>query len=219
MDPSVTSPSTPARATVPRGRLRAVLTAGVLLGIGAVCTAATLSGSAPVLTHLDGRTNYIAVQTVAADANTELPAWPSEAENSSFTLDLGGDRLLEPGDSHTFRMAVRNASPRLSADLTMTITPPRADTAAGRDALRMFEALQFTVREGSTVLVDHVGGSDAAQLVRRLPGTVGSGGVRRLEIDVALPTTAVGDLQGLRTPVQLAFTGTSTYPADRSVFE
>lgn len=219
MDPSVTSPSTPARATVPRGRLRAVLTAGVLLGIGAVCTAATLSGSAPVLTHLDGRTNYIAVQTVAADANAELPAWPSEAESSSFTLDLGGDRLLEPGDSHTFRMAVRNASPRLSADLTMTITPPRADTAAGRDALRMFEALQFTVREGSTVLVDHVGGSDAAQLVRRLPGTVDSGGVRRLEIDVALPTTAVGDLQGLRTPVQLAFTGTSTYPADRSVFE
>lgn len=219
MEPSVIPSPSSATVSVMRGRKRALLSAGVLLGIGAVCTAATLTGSVPVLTHLDGRANYIAIQTVAADVSVDLPAFPDEAESSSFTLELAGDRLLEPGEIHTFRLAVRNASPRLSADLTMSITPPSADTAAGRGALRMFNALQFTVREGDTVLVDHADGSQAANLVRRLPGTVESGGVRRLEIDISLSAAAGDDLHGLRTPVQLAFTGTSTNPADRSALE
>ncbi|MFJ3394596.1 hypothetical protein [Leifsonia aquatica] len=205
----MTSPTSPA----PRGRTRALLSAGVLLGIGAFCTAATLTGSAPVLTHVDGRTNYVALQTAAADVTAELPAWPSEAENASFTLDLGGDRMLTPGASHTFRMAVRNASPRLAADLTLSIVPPESETAEGRNARRLFDALEFTVREGHTVLVDHVGGSRAADLIRGLPGTVASGGVRQLEIDVRLPDDAGDDLHDLRTPVQLAFTGMSAVPA------
>ncbi|GIT78629.1 hypothetical protein LLS1_02980 [Leifsonia sp. LS1] len=215
----MTSPSPSARVVALRGRKRALLSVGALLGIGALCTTAALTDSSSVLTHLDGRSNYVALQTSAAEADTELPVWPSEAENASFTLDLGGDRLLEPGVSHTFRMAVRNASPRLATDVTMAITRPASEAADDGDSLRLFQALRFTVREGGAVVIDQAGAATVAELTRRLPDSVDSGGVRLFEIDVTLPADAADDLAGLRTAVQVAFTGTSTNPAARSAFE
>ncbi|UAJ79377.1 hypothetical protein IT072_19670 [Leifsonia sp. ZF2019] len=212
-------PSSTVRTERPRGRKRALLTASALIGVSFVCTAAVLTGSAPVVTHLDGRTNYIALQTTAAEIGADFAAWPSEAENASFTLDLDGDRLLERGVAHTFRMAVRNASPRLAAELTMAITPPAADTPEGQNALRLFEELRFTVREGDAVVMDQASGADAAALLRRLPEPVSSGGVRTFEIDITLPVDAPEDVAGLRTAVQVEFTGTSTNPTARSAFE
>lgn len=219
MEQRVTSPSPSARAVAFRGRKRALIGVGALLGIGALCSTAAFTDSSSVLTHLDGRTNYIALQTSAAEAGAELAAWPSEADNASFTLDLNGDRLLEPGVPHTFRMAVRNASPRLAADVTMTITPPNAGATDARDSLRLFQALRFTVREGGEVVIDQAGAASAAELTRRLPDSVDAGGVRMFEIDVTLPVGAAADLAGLRTAVQVAFTGTSTDPSARSAFE
>ena len=105
------------------------------------------------------------------------------------------------------RVSAQNASPRLAGLLSLAITDPQprgnaTDPQTGT-YLELFDQLVFTVRDGSTVLFDHVPATALQTYTWSEPLEAGRDVV--LDVLIELPSTVDNRWQGASTAVQFHF--------------
>lgn len=203
-----TSRTTPSRS----GRTRVIVASGALLAAGALITAATLTDSADVTLSMDGSRNTFDIQTTGS----VTPGWEPRASDwvqgnpSAFEIQLtddGSGYVMVPGGSLDLRVAVRDASPRLAAQLSLTILDPdprgtAVDPAAGT-YLELFDQLVFTVRDGDQTIIDQVPARELTTYtwVDALP----SGEAKVLDVQIEMPDSVGNEWQLASTDIQLSF--------------
>ena len=174
-----------------------------VLGIGgfalAAITAAATVDWGQVIVAVDGRDNTFDLQT----AGSEEPEWlPSESlwkqGNPNPAALVLADSTVGPGAPIRMRVAVRNASPRLDAIISLHVLKPEQPS-------ELFDQLRFTVEEGGHVYADNVDAASAAALP--LVGATAAGGERVLDLTVSLAPRQGDPTAGTSTPVTVSFTG------------
>lgn len=199
-------------ATRRSGRARIVAASGALLAAGALITAATLTDSADVVVTMDGTHNAFDIMT----AGSVEPGWEPAASDwaqgnpAAFEIRLtddGSDYVLSPGGALDLRVAARDASPRLSARLSLTILDPdpRGDAinpeTGGYEEL--YDQLVFTVHDGTTTIFDAV---PAAELTTYTwDDALPAGTSKLLDVHIELPESVGNDWQLASTDIQLHF--------------
>lgn len=190
-------------------RTRLMLSAGALLGLAGVLSAAAFTDQADVVVTIDGSQNTFDLVT----AGSLDPAWsPSAADWAQgnpdpLRLSLAGAGALGPGHSLDLRIAARNASPRLAASLSLSITDPdplgdEIDPQHGTYR-ELFDQLEFTVREGATVLLDAVPATALEAYV--WPADFAAGDEVVLDVSLALPREVDDRWQRAGTGVEFSF--------------
>lgn len=194
------------------GSKRAVVAAGSLVGCAALLTAAAFTDFADVDVTLDGSQNRFDIVTTGSSTPGWMPTateWVQgkpEAYQIKLTSD-GSGYVLSPGARLDLRVAARNASPRLGAELSLKILDPDAhgdatDPVTGR-YVDLWNQLVFTVREGSTVLFDHVKATDLAAYVWQQPTAAGT--ERVLDVTIQLPSSVDNRWQLASTDIRFDF--------------
>jgi len=176
-----------------------------LVGVGAFAlvglTAASTVDWGQLIVAVDGSENTFDLQAAGSDE----PGWtPTAASWEQGRPDpivvVLRDATIGPGTSIATRVAVRNASPRLGAVVVFHVVRPATPSP-------LFDQLRFTVSEGGHVYVSDVDAAHAAAIA--LTGPTASGASRTLDVTVSVPADATDELEGLRTPVSVRFSGVS----------
>lgn len=196
------------------GRARTFVAFGALAACGVALTTAALSDSASVEIDLDGSQNRfdIVVSGIYADSTG---SWvPSEADwrqgnPDAYEIPLlaGDDPLLSPGARLDGRVAVKNASPKLSGGLELTILDPlprgdETDPVTG-NRVELFDQLIFTVKDGATTLFDRVPADLLTSYAWDEPFAAGA--VKILDVSIEMSTEADNRWQLATTDVQFHF--------------
>ncbi|MBL3698755.1 hypothetical protein [Leucobacter luti] len=193
------------------GRRRAALACGSLLGVVALTTAAYFTDFADITTHIDGSGNSFDI-VVAGSIDPKWAPAPTEwaqATEEPFLVDLGTDGSLAPGTSRTVRVAVKNASPKLGADIQLVLRDPDPQGTATDPVtggfVELFDQLEFEVFENDELLLHSDGAQDEAGRTvvwsRALPST----DVRVLDVKVTLPRDVDDRWQRAGTQLQFGF--------------
>ncbi|MDQ1129967.1 hypothetical protein [Microbacterium sp. SORGH_AS_0888] len=200
--------------TRPRsGTRRAILTAGALLAASMMLTAAAFTDQADVAVQLDGSRNTLDI-VVTGGVGEDPDAWNAETadwqQGRPGAVRLGvGSQLISPGGEVRALVAVKNASPVLAADLTLTISDPlprgaETDPATGA-FVELFDQLVFTVAEvGGGTLIDRVPAAELSSYT--WPAAFAAGESRALEVTMELPESVDNRWQLASTDVLFSFT-------------
>lgn len=176
-----------------------------IVGVGAFAlvsvTAASTVDWGQLVVAVDGAENTFDLKAAGSDE----PGWaPTAASWQQGRPDpivvILDDATIGPGTSVTARVAVLNASPRLGALVAFHLVPPAAPNP-------LFDELRFTVSEGSHVYAQNVDAATASEIA--LTGPTASGAWRTLDLTVSLAPDATNELEWLRTPVTVRFSGVS----------
>lgn len=194
---------------------RPVLAAGVLLAVGALLTAASVTERHDLEVVFDGSSNVFDLQ-VAANADS---SWTPRSADwtqghdapAQFVIDSDTAQGFAPGDIVGFRIAVKNASPTVAGAMTLAIDDPNplgsALTSAG-GFQELFDQLRFTVTDGGTTVIDGVSGSDLNRLRHTWAG-VAPGDSRVLDVRVELPASTDNRWAAAATGIRFSWTGES----------
>lgn len=209
------------------GNRRFLLAGGVLLGCALLTTAAAFTDYGDSVVEFDGTNNSYDLQIVGS----LLPGWePSDADwlqgRSDLALEFqtvddaaqldferaGVSRVIAPGASIDFRVAVKNSSPRVSSSLAMEIVDPdplgAAMDASGESFLELFDQLEFTVTDAGTVLFDHVPAEKLTKI--DWDAQIGAGDYKMLDVKISLPVSVDNRWMAARTNVEFRFQGANT---------
>lgn len=190
--------------TAPRRR-RHLLSLGVLVGAGALVTAAAFTTLQSVDVRL-GAAPTFALQVAGSSTSGWQPS-PADwlpAAGASYTIS-SDEILLSPGESATQRVAVRNDSPSLDADVVVRLA---SQPGVGRD---LFDVLQFTVAQpDGSVLVENVPGPRLAELAIDLGSPLAVGEHSVLDVTYTLPVDADRAYEGSTTAIRVGFEGENT---------
>lgn len=198
------------------GRARTLVAFGALAVCGVALTTAALSDSASVEIELDGSQNRFDLLVSGVYADSTGSWLPTDADwqqgnPDAFQIPLlsGDELLLSPGARIDGRIAVKNASPRLSSGLELTILDPvprgdETDPTTG-NRVELFDQLLFTVQDGATRLFDRV---PAEQLTSYTwPAPFAAGEVKVLDVSIEMSEAADNRWQLATTDVQFHFEG------------
>lgn len=195
------------------GRRRLLLGAAAVVACGCALTAASLTDSAEVVVTMDGSGNRFDI-VVAGRYGADALAWQpitsdwAQGNPDAYELALGPDAaVLSPGGFIDGRVAVRNDSPRLSGDLTLSIYDPlprgeEVDPVTG-NRVELFDQLLFTVWDGPTLLFERVPAADLDLYAWSEP--FGSGDEKVLDVRIEMSETADNRWQLASTDVQFSF--------------
>ncbi len=195
--------------------IRPILSAGVLLALGTLLTAASLTDAHDVPVVFDGSANSFDLQ-VAASAD---PAWtPSAADweqgrdtAAELVIDSAAAEGFAPGDALDFRIAVKNASPTVDAAMTLIIDDPdprRSEKNPDGGFAELFDQLTFTVSDSTGAVIDHVPGNDLAALTNTWTA-VAPGEARLLDVSVHLPASTDNRWSSAATQIRFQWRGES----------
>lgn len=200
------------RAPRRSGRARIVAASGALLAAGALLTAATLTDSADVVVTIDGARNTFDIMTTGSVEPGWEPAASDWAQGNPTAFEIrltddGSDYVLSPGGTLDLRVAVRDASPRLAARLSLTILDPypRGDTIdpeTGRYE-ELYDQLVVTVHEGATAIFDAVPAPELTTYT--WDDALPAGAVKVLDVHIELPESVGDEWQLASTDIQLHF--------------
>lgn len=202
------------------GRTRAALSAGSLLGIGALLTAALVSDQITYEASLSpGDSHQFNLQV----AGSEDPNWrPAETDWLEGNPDAvvvgasttGGPLALAPGASREYRISVRNESPELGSTLALRIEDPNPESQEFDPDLNfipeLFTALEFTVLEDDDVLLQDIAGP-TPELAFHWDEDLIPREEKHLVVRVTLPSEVGNDFNGSATQIALRFDGTSQF--------
>lgn len=198
-------------------RRRALLSVLAVVGAGAALTAAALSDSADVLVNMDGSQNrfdIVAAGKFGSDAEDWGPTaadWvQGNPEPYEMTISPEG-HVLAPGGHMNGVIAVKNASPRIAGQISLTILDPlpqgdAIDPHTGAK-VELFDQLIFTVRDGERTLVDHVPANDLETY--SWPAALPSGDHKVLDVTIEMSSEADNRWQLAKTDVQFRFEAVS----------
>lgn len=176
-----------------------------IIGVGAFAlislTAASTVDWGRMVVAIDGTENTFDLQA----AGSNEPGWsPTAASWEQGRPDpivvVLRDATIGPGTSIHSRVAVRNASPRLGALIVFHVVPPATPNP-------LFDQLRFMIAEAGHVYADNVDAATASTI--ELTGPTPSGASRTLDVTVSLLPDSTNELEGLKTPVAVRFTGVS----------
>ncbi len=192
-----------------RGARRLIIAAGAVLAIGALTTAAAFVDLADVRVALDGTRTTFDIRTAGSDATGWEPS-PSDWQQGNpdaYEVALHSGATLAPGGVLVLRVAVQNNSPALAGTLSLDIVDPQPrgqeiDPTTGR-YVELFDQLVFTVKQGSTVLFDHVPATAMTTYV--WSAALASGDDMVLDVQIDLPPSVDNRWQGASTAVQFHF--------------
>lgn len=186
-------------------RYAAVRVLASIIGIGAFAlislTAASTVNWGQLVVAIDGADNTFDLQAAGSDEPNWAPtatSW-SQGRPDPIVVVLK-DATIGPGTSITTRVAVRNASPRLGALIVFHVLRPTTPAP-------LFDQLRFTIAEAGHVYATDVDATTASAIA--LTGPTASGASRTLDVTVSLSADATDELEGLRTPVTVRFSGVS----------
>ncbi|MEX8033032.1 hypothetical protein AB6V29_08370 [Microbacterium sp. 20-116] len=198
------------------GQMRLVLSLGALGMAGLTVTAAALSDSATVLVQMDSSQNRFDLD-VAGNYSSEASTWEPTADSwqqgnpDAYRLPIGPGQsnVMSPGSSISGRIAVRNNSPRLAGLIELSILDPQArgdvtDPQTG-NFQELFEQLIFTVKDGDTVIFDHVPATQLSPFAWN--AALPAGGIRVLDVRIEMSPDADNRWQMASTDVQFNFSG------------
>ena len=201
------------------GRARLLLASGALVACGIALTAAAFTDSATVAVELDGSKNHFDL-VVAGYVGDRAGAWRPEAKDwrqgnpGAYELSVSafGSGMLAPGSSMSGRIAVRNDSPRLDGNLSLTIGDPlprgdERDPHTGR-FVELFDQLIFSVSDESRVLIDRVPAADLTTV--SWPEPFAAGDVKVLDVTIEMSSGADNRWQLASTDVQFGFEAVSS---------
>ncbi|KXC06628.1 hypothetical protein [Microbacterium hominis] len=197
------------------GRVRALLAVGAVFAASGFLTAAALSDSAEVVVTMDASRNGFDLMT----AGSALSGWQPEATDwaqgrpDSYQIALdgpdGGGYPLAPGGSISLRVAVLNASPRLTGAVSLAIDDPfprgnEIDPDTGR-FVELFDQLVFTVSHDGVVVLDGVPAPELPSTV--WAGEIASGQSETFDVVIHLPDTVDDRWQQASTDIRFHFAG------------
>ena len=176
-----------------------------IIGVGAFAlvslTAASTVDWGKLVVAIDGAENTFDLQAAGSDEPGWTPAASSWAHGRPDPIFVVlRDAAIGPGRSVATRVAVKNASPRLGALVVLHVVRPANPNP-------LFDQLRFTVSEAGRVYADNVDAATASTIA--LTGPTPSGASRILDLTVSLPADATDSLEGLRTPIDVRFSGVS----------
>ncbi|RKS90180.1 hypothetical protein DEU37_1500 [Microbacterium sp. AG790] len=196
-------------STARLGTRRLVLASGALIAASALATAAAFVDYADVNVSLDGTRNTFDIRTAGSDSPTWEPTaadW-EQGNPTAYEVSLRSGATLAPGGSLAVRIGAQNSSPSLAGLLSLTITDPqpRGNATDPRTGayLELFDQLVFTVRQGSTVLFDHVPAT--ALQTYRWAEPLPAGDDVVLDVLIELPSAVDNRWQGASTAVLFHF--------------
>jgi hypothetical protein len=196
------------------GRRRSVLAFGTLLGLGSLMSAALFTDSAQIQTWFDGAENTFDIVAAGSTGRNWAPADDSwvQADVDPYVIDIAASdsgSSLPPGGALHVRIAVKNNSPAMPAEIQLTIQDPdplgaQIDPDSGR-FLELFDQLRFTVTEGEMTLIDAVSGEFPDDLCHVWDVQFAAGEFRVLNVEIALPAEVDNRWQRASTRIQFSF--------------
>ncbi|MHA7225729.1 SipW-dependent-type signal peptide-containing protein [Glutamicibacter soli] len=182
-------------------QVKAILSMGILVGLGSVSTLAAWTGTATATTSI-----------TAAKVSLGVEATASSATSESYTVPVSSVNWY-PGASAAAVVVVKNTS---TVELPYSIRGSITDSGG----VELGKAMQVQVKTGSTVsgtapsatcsgtaaIVDKKAGSAFGGSVE--VSTLAAGASETLCVQYSLPVTAANNLQGATTKLDLVFTGT-----------
>ncbi|WP_313810726.1 hypothetical protein [Glutamicibacter sp.] len=181
-------------------KIKALLSLGLLAGFGTVTTLAAWTGTATATTSITSATVQLGVGANATSATT-----------STYTVPLSGTAWY-PGSSAAALVTVKNNS-----SVAVSYSMQGAITESSQYELG--KAMQVSVRSGGTVtgtapaatctggtsVISKAAGAAFDAPVAR-PTQLAPNGSESFCVQYTLPTTAVSNLQGVTTKIDVVFT-------------
>ena len=171
-----------AHSTQKTGRKRVLIAAGSLLGIGALAVAAAFSDFANLNLGngsgggIGGGDNTFNIQVVGTDANgVPVPGtWQEANVADGVDIALIGADTITPGDTISVDIPVLNDSPKLGADVTLSL----GDVPGRASDVDYAAQLRYTITVDGTAAVTNatqsaVSNLDIVDLVAGAESTVG----------------------------------------------
>lgn len=219
MDITVTNPEAHAAPVEdPKsGRKRLYIAGGSVLAAAALLTAAAFTDIANINLGAGsgigvGDSSFaLQVADVDEDGNPVIPVdedgWVSAAGADGISYNIPGAEALEPNESVTVEIPVRNASATLDGQLRVSFQDITAVPSPVTDALLF--SVAYTDVDGTTELFENVGIDEANAAVESLlkAGTSGT-----FSVTVALPNEVDGALQGQTTDLRFVLDAVSVTP-------
>lgn len=182
-------------------QVKAILSMGILVGLGSVSTLAAWTGTATATSSI-----------TAAKVSLGVGATASGATAESYTVPVSSVNWY-PGASAAAVVVVRNTS---SVALPYSIKGSITESGG----VELGKAMQVQVKTGSTVsgtapsatcsgtatIMDKEAGTAFGEAVK--VSTLAAGASETLCVQYSLPATAANNLQGAATKLDLVFTGT-----------
>ncbi|RWZ85201.1 SipW-dependent-type signal peptide-containing protein [Glutamicibacter sp. HZAU] len=183
-------------------QIKAILSMGILVGLGAVSTLAAWTGTATATSSI-----------TAAKVSLGVGATASGATSASYTVPLSSVNWY-PKVSAAAIVVVKNTS---SVSLPYSIKGSITES----DGAELGKAMEVVVKTGSSVsgTVPNATCSGSAKTLEKSPGSAFSADAKSLGelaagatetfcVQYSLPENAANNLQGATTKVDLVFTGT-----------
>ncbi|KUF05640.1 hypothetical protein [Leucobacter sp. G161] len=202
-----------------RGRSRLALAAGGLLSIAALTTTAFFTDFVDLEAQVDGtRNTFDIVVAGATDPHWQPTAddWV-QADEEAFIIDLGESTELPPGATKHVKIAVKNVSPDLSADLTLRLADPdpqgdAVNPETGR-FLELFDKLEFELSEQGEPLLAVSGGAPADERQFSWREPLEPDRVREIIVAITLPAETDDRWQQASTQIQFGFEAVNSHAA------
>ncbi len=194
-----------------RGRSRLALAGGGLLSVAALTTTAFFTVFVDLEAQIDGARNTFDI-VVAGDTDPEWRPTPADwvqADEEPFLIDLGESTELPPGATRHIKIAVKNASPTLSGDVTLFLADPdpqgdAVDPETGR-FLELFDQLEFELSEQGQPFLSVSGSAPAPERQFTWREPLEPGQVREITVAITLPAETDDRWQQASTQIQFGF--------------
>lgn len=197
------------------GTKRTLVSAGVLMGISALLTAAAVTGEQelriPVISNGD-IFNLVAAGSSEPGWTPTEDSWAQASPEDDYRIQLtsdGSGYLMAPGSTLDVRIAVKNNSSNRAGEIELTIVDPWprgevVDPVTG-NYLELFDYLNFTIRDGATLLADAVPGKDLRTII--WPGDLPAGEQLILDVAIHMPNELDNRWQMASTDLTFSFEG------------
>lgn len=181
-------------------KLKAVLSLGILIGLGAVSTLAAWTGTATATSSITAATVSLGIGKDSANATA-----------TSYTIPLSGTQWY-PGTSMAALVTVKNTS---TVPVAYSVKGTVTETGAGTLGNAMKVVLKTSSSVAGTAPNLTCSGveerlSKAAQSnfssTQTSMGTLAAAGIQTYCVELALPMNAASTLQGNTTKIDLVFT-------------
>ncbi|MDR1852813.1 MAG: hypothetical protein LBR21_09255 [Propionibacteriaceae bacterium] len=194
------------------GLKRMALAGGSFLAALALLTSALVTDRGEVAVRMDGSENTFDLVVAGEWGN---PGWLPQASDwgegdaRPYRVALPSGAVLAPGGTVNLRVAAKNASPRIAGALTLEIRDPDplgvARNPKTGNHLELFNQLEFTVKQESEVIYDHVSATGLGK--RSVAESLAPQDFIIFDVQIGLPQNLGNEWQGATTGVEFHFEG------------